>query len=214
MFFLRLFIFFVVYSYIEAVLLIEFTRHTSWIFTLALLTGSVFFGVFLVRREGLRCFQKMTNQLAHGISPAVSLTDTVFMMLAGVLFIMPGFISDTVGLLFLIPWVRDILRLNLLGFISRNFVTYVKTHNHNPDPFSAYSEDSSSRGSVEYGEHAKDWDMSGEAQREFNKERRKYSETEYNPYENEDDEEDDDEFPSRNGGFRVVDVKIVENRRD
>ena len=73
------------------------------------------YGVSLVRSQGLRTMMTLQQQLAQGIAPAATMLEGVALLIAGVLFIFPGFLTDIVALLLLQPFVRHWLARKITG---------------------------------------------------------------------------------------------------
>ncbi|MDO9543010.1 MAG: FxsA family protein [Kiritimatiellia bacterium] len=78
--------------------------------TLAIVIITGFVGAFLARAQGIMVLTQIRRDLAEGRMPAPRLMDGVLILIAGVLLITPGLITDTVGFLLLIPAVRSIIR--------------------------------------------------------------------------------------------------------
>lgn len=76
--------------------------------TLALIILSIFLGVFLLRLQGFGLIQKIREETAAGRTPKRELVHGVMLVFAAFLLIIPGFITDIIGLLLFIPAVRDI----------------------------------------------------------------------------------------------------------
>jgi len=74
--------------------------------TIALLILSAVIGLALLRREGLSTLMKARQRSAKGESPEVEALESVVIALSGCLMILPGFITDIVGLLGLFPPLR------------------------------------------------------------------------------------------------------------
>ena len=75
--------------------------------TLGLIILSIFVGVFLLRFQGLGLIQKIREETAAGRTPKRELVHGVMLVFAAFLLIIPGFITDIIGLLLFIPAVRD-----------------------------------------------------------------------------------------------------------
>jgi UPF0716 protein FxsA len=75
--------------------------------TLGLIILSIFVGVFLLRFQGLGLIQKIREETAAGRTPKHELVHGVMLVFAAFLLIIPGFITDIIGLLLFIPAVRD-----------------------------------------------------------------------------------------------------------
>ncbi|GED68265.1 UPF0716 protein YtzA [Brevibacillus reuszeri] len=75
---------------------------------LVILTG--LFGAWMAKQQGIQVFRMVQFQLARGQMPTETLIDGVLVLIGGLLLLLPGFISDVIGLIFLIPYTRMILR--------------------------------------------------------------------------------------------------------
>jgi UPF0716 protein FxsA len=74
--------------------------------TLALLVLISFTGAWLMKREGITTWRRAQRQFESGLVPGRELVDGALILLAGALLLAPGFITDFVGLLLLLPPVR------------------------------------------------------------------------------------------------------------
>lgn len=82
---------------------------------LCLLTG--FIGAGLARAQGARAVQRLQETVARGMMPAREIFDGVMILVAGVVLLTPGFITDFIGILLLLPPVRAVLR----AYLTRRF---------------------------------------------------------------------------------------------
>ena len=90
--------------------------------TLLLVLASCVAGVILLRIQGLETLRKIQQAGRTGTDPGRQLVHGVMILVAAFLLIVPGFISDIVGLLLFIPAVRD------LGWtLIKNRLTIVTT---------------------------------------------------------------------------------------
>lgn len=88
--------------------------------TLALLVVSGVIGAWLTRREGTRAWQALVDAFGGGRLPTGRLADAALVLVGGLMLMLPGFFSDVVGLIMLVPLTRPLVR-RLLGFIlARN----------------------------------------------------------------------------------------------
>lgn len=67
-------------------------------------------GSWLVRRQGSRAWRRFNEQVAKGEKPTREIADGLCLILAGILLILPGFVSDILGLALLLPPTRALLR--------------------------------------------------------------------------------------------------------
>ncbi|WP_024871585.1 FxsA family protein [Tolumonas lignilytica] len=65
------------------------------------------YGVSLVRSQGLRTMMTIQQQLAQGVAPTTTALEGVMLLLAGALFIFPGFLTDIMALMLLQPMIRQ-----------------------------------------------------------------------------------------------------------
>jgi len=79
----------------------------GWALGLALLTALV--GSFLVRRAGLPVLGRLQRKVSQGQLPGRELSDGAAIFVSGALLISPGFITDVLGFLLLIPAVRGVV---------------------------------------------------------------------------------------------------------
>lgn len=85
---------------------------------LCILTAAV--GLSIVRMQGMRVFQDMQAATRTGEPVGASLVHGFFLAIAGVFLFIPGFMTDFVGALLLIPPLRLALgRLGMARFVAR-----------------------------------------------------------------------------------------------
>src|SRR3954471_14270208 len=78
--------------------------------TIGLLLAGAFLGSWLARREGGKAMRAFVETSRAGRSAEKEITDGMLIGLGGVLIMLPGFVSDVFGLLFLLPPTRAIAR--------------------------------------------------------------------------------------------------------
>lgn len=125
--FARLLLLLLLLPFIELWLLLRFTDRFGLAGTLLLVVGSAMLGTTLARRQGLRVMQNMHRQTQQGQMPAAAMMDGMMISLAGLLLILPGLITDILGLALLIPLVRLGIRLRLADYLRRHAVVQVRT---------------------------------------------------------------------------------------
>lgn len=95
--------------------------------TLGLLILTSIVGVFLARRAGLGALDRLRRAQSSGKPPSRELWDAGLLLLAAVLLVLPGFISDVVGLALLLPPVRSAVRALVLRRLSQSSRVVVTT---------------------------------------------------------------------------------------
>lgn len=110
---------FIAVPFLELYLLFQVGDLIGWLPTLALLVVVSVVGAALVKREGLSVWKRANDRLRMGEIPGRELLDGVMILFAGALLLTPGFFSDFVAVLLLLPPVRAVLRTSVGGFLAR-----------------------------------------------------------------------------------------------
>jgi UPF0716 protein FxsA len=76
-------------------------------------------GGLLMRYEGTRAWQALTNAYTTGKVPTGHLADAALILMGGILLMMPGYLTDVVGFLFLFRWTRPFARKMIAFFVAR-----------------------------------------------------------------------------------------------
>jgi UPF0716 protein FxsA len=87
--------------------------------TLVLLIAVSLFGAWLMKREGLGTLRRAQRQIDAGVVPGDEIVDGALIILGGALMLTPGFLTDIVGILLLLPPVRAGLRAYVRGRVTR-----------------------------------------------------------------------------------------------
>ncbi|CNH91610.1 FxsA family protein [Yersinia pekkanenii] len=105
-------------AYIEISIFIKVAAVFGVLVTLLLVILSSCVGVSLVRNQGMKTFMQMQQKLAAGESPAAEMVKSVSLVLAGFLLLIPGFFTDFIGLLLLLPPIQKSLTLKLMPHLK------------------------------------------------------------------------------------------------
>ena len=77
-------------------------------------------GVFFVRQQGVSTFQKLKSQLQNLETPVQTMFEGLVILVSGILLVTPGFFTDALGFLGLIPFSRIIfIKLVATYILSR-----------------------------------------------------------------------------------------------
>lgn len=85
--------------------------------TLALVVLGAALGVSLLRFNGRTIALRAQESLARGVAPSREIADGLLMLVAGVLLVVPGFITDLLALVILFPGVRGLIRVVLANTV-------------------------------------------------------------------------------------------------
>lgn len=108
---------------VELYVLIQVGQVIGPLPTIALLVVVSLLGAALLRRAGTRTWRAFRDATARGQVPGKEVADGALVLLAGALLLTPGFVSDAVGLLLLLPPVRALLRRALAAYAGRRLLT-------------------------------------------------------------------------------------------
>jgi UPF0716 protein FxsA len=108
------FLLFILFPIIELALLIKVGGLIGVLPTLLLLVGGALLGAVLLRIAGVATAWRARERLARGELPEKEMLEGLMIALGGGLLVLPGFLSDILGLLFILPFSRRLL-LRALG---------------------------------------------------------------------------------------------------
>lgn len=91
---------------IEIYLLIQVGSVIGAVPTVVLVVFTAVLGAGLLRLQGFATLARVQAMLARGQVPAIEVMEGAVLLVAGVLLLTPGFFTDAIGFLCLIPWLR------------------------------------------------------------------------------------------------------------
>ena len=94
----------------------QVSHHIGFWATLVLLAAGFIFGLKLLRAQGINSMMKSAQQMQVGESPMGTIAEGIVKGFAGILLIIPGFFSDMVALIILLPFVRK----GFARYLARN----------------------------------------------------------------------------------------------
>lgn len=103
------FIIFVLIPLAEIAVFVSVGEEIGLINTLVFALFTAILGGAIVRYQGLKTLSEAKRQFASGAIPTQAMFDGVCLIASGATLITPGFITDTIGFLLLIPFVRRFL---------------------------------------------------------------------------------------------------------
>ena len=118
-----LFILFVVVPILELMVIIQVGQSVGAWNTVILLVVDSLVGAWLVKHQGIGLLKKSQDRLRKGELPSDEIFSGVTVLFAGALMLTPGFLTDLVGLLFLVPPIRALV----LMIVRRKFRSRIGT---------------------------------------------------------------------------------------
>lgn len=86
-------------------------------FLLIVLTGLI--GAYLAKREGRKVWEYAQHQMSLGYSPTASILDGIIIFVGGVFLLAPGFITDIIGSILLLPFTRPVVKRWLYYWLEK-----------------------------------------------------------------------------------------------
>lgn len=111
----KLFLLLVGLVVLELTVMIEVGSVIGALPTVGLLILTAVLGSSLVRSEGIKTLFNAQQKMQQGEMPRREVMGGMMLALAGLLLIIPGFVTDFFGILLLQPWLRNKLADKLIG---------------------------------------------------------------------------------------------------
>ncbi|CCO47827.1 putative FxsA cytoplasmic membrane protein [Vibrio nigripulchritudo SOn1] len=113
---------FIAVPIIEIALFIQVGGFLGFWTTIGLVLLTAFAGASLVRSQGLQTLMSVQSRLQQGELPAQQIVEGVMLAVAGVLLLTPGFMTDALGMLVLLPAPRAVIAKQLMSKVKvQNF---------------------------------------------------------------------------------------------
>jgi len=136
-----LFILFIVVPIIEIMVLMNVGAWLGAWPTIAIVIITAWLGAKNVKQQGVATLNSVQTKMAQGEMPSDEIVAGLLLLVAGVLLVTPGFVTDFFGLSLLIPSVRSMLIKSVQAHLVMNksaagFTYQSSVHNQQADTFS------------------------------------------------------------------------------
>ncbi|MBA6392301.1 FxsA family protein [Colwellia sp. BRX10-3] len=141
-----LFVLFIIIPIIEIFVLIQVGAVLGVWPTIAMVIFTAWLGAKYVRQQGLATLNSVQTKMAQGQIPSDEIVTGLMLLIAGVLLVTPGFVTDFLGLSLLIPAVRHSIVGSVKSHITTNSVNqqsfqfHSHSHGQPQDDFSKQQE--------------------------------------------------------------------------
>lgn len=95
---------------LDALFLVFVAGVLGWKLTVALVVLTALLGLLFVRAEGRHTIRRIQQSAGHGEVPTNSLLDAGLLLVAGAFLLTPGLVTDTLGILLVVPPTRYVVR--------------------------------------------------------------------------------------------------------
>ena len=116
---------FILVPILELYVIIQVGQEIGALWTIAILVADSILGSLLLRAQGRSVWLRFNAALSAGRPPAREVLDGVLIVVGGALLLTPGFTTDVVGLLLLIPPTRAVIRRVLVRRLAKRVVVSV-----------------------------------------------------------------------------------------
>ena len=121
-----LFPIFVVVTLAEIYVLVSVGQAIGGLSTVLLVIITAFIGSSLLKQQGWSTMAKAQQSMSEGRTPAMEMMEGVVILVSGILLLTPGFLTDVLGLLGLMPWSRSYF---INHFLEKNAERVFKQRN-------------------------------------------------------------------------------------
>jgi UPF0716 protein FxsA len=119
---LALFALFIGVPLLEIYVLIQVGQVIGPWWTILLLVLDSILGTWLIKREGSRAWRALRQALETGRMPGKELADGALILIGGTLMLSPGFVTDALGILLILPLTRPAARRLLSAVIGKRLL--------------------------------------------------------------------------------------------
>jgi len=123
-----LFIIFIVVPLVEIGLFIKVGGAIGLGMTLVIVILTALLGSTLLRIQGLSTFERARTSMDQGQIPVDQVVHGLFLLVAGVLLLTPGFFTDAVGFALFFPGLRLALGQKIMGLMAARGGIHMETH--------------------------------------------------------------------------------------
>jgi len=118
--FFKLFLLFTLIPVIELSLLIEIGSYIGIFNTIVIVIFTAIIGAYMVRMEGMGVMYRIQKNMQEGVFPGEELISGAMILVAGALLLTPGFFTDIIGFLMVIPVTRKYISNLIRKYIEKN----------------------------------------------------------------------------------------------
>ncbi len=119
----KLFLLFAILPIIEIALLINVGEQIGGWNTVFIVIVTAFAGAHLVRQQGLSTLMQAQQKMQGSTMPGQEVAEGLLLVIAGVLLVTPGFITDGFGFLLSLPMTRPVIARALMKTLALRVVT-------------------------------------------------------------------------------------------
>ena len=116
---------FVVLPLIEIYVIVQVGQVIGAWWTILLLVVDSLFGAWLLKHEGGRAWRSLSDALNDSRLPSTEIADGALILVGGALMLAPGFVTDVLGIMLILPVTRPLFRGFLASAVAKRLVVDV-----------------------------------------------------------------------------------------
>ena len=125
-----LFALFIIIPIIEITVLMQVGELIGAWPTVAIVIVSAWVGAKYVRQQGIATLQSVQTKMDQGELPSSEIVTGVMLLVAGILLVTPGFVTDVIGLLLLVPNMRKTLATSIQKYMKTKQTNNFESNTH------------------------------------------------------------------------------------
>ena len=113
-------IIFLIWGWAEMSAFIFVGNMVGGLLTLLGIFFTAIIGIALLKQQGMAVLTRIRTEMRDGQAPVTSVADSVALAVGGILMLIPGYVTDAIGLLLFVPGIRTIAGVYLMQWLFRN----------------------------------------------------------------------------------------------
>lgn len=110
-------------GFAEIALFIVIGKAIGVFYTLLLIVLTSVVGVLIAKQRGMKSYKDIEKSIQQGQPPGVAMIETFMIFIGGMLMAFPGFITDVIGLLFVLGITRNLFKPLIFYFLRKKMKT-------------------------------------------------------------------------------------------
>ena len=121
------FLFFIAIPLIEVILFITIGKYIGLWNTIFIIIVTGIIGAILVKSQGISILNKAFEEISLNKMPILSIFEGIAILIAGAFLLTPGFLTDTLGCILLIPKTRNLIITYIILYLKKKAIYKEKT---------------------------------------------------------------------------------------
>tara|TARA_B100001057_G_scaffold115921_2_gene114438 strand:- start:2012 stop:2425 length:414 start_codon:yes stop_codon:yes gene_type:complete len=117
----NLFIIFIFLPIVEIYFFVKIGTEIGAVSTVIFTLITAMLGIFIIKYQGITSFVKARQTMLNNEEPAIEILSNFALLICGLLLLIPGFFTDSFGILLILPVIRKILIKYLIKKAGSNF---------------------------------------------------------------------------------------------